>query len=93
MLIGWRRSGGWSRFGHVGEGFGHVDPEDALWWLLNRGARLGSIRPALAAACPDFDPDTEIDRVTMPDRTEQRAKDKQRRLAARAEFERARHRR
>ncbi|MEU8796718.1 hypothetical protein [Spirillospora sp. NPDC048819] len=61
--------------------------------LLNRGAHLESIRPALAAAYPDFDPDTEIDHVTMPDRTEQRAKDNQRRLAARTEFEPTRHQR
>ncbi|MGP4029275.1 hypothetical protein [Actinomadura sp. 3N407] len=93
VLIGWRRDGGWSTFAYVDEDSGHVDPEDVLWWLLNHGAHLGSIRPALTAAYPGFDPDTEIDHATMPDRAEQRAKDKQRRLAARAEFEHARHQR
>ncbi|MFB4308320.1 hypothetical protein [Actinomadura sp. GTD37] len=85
VLIGWRRGADWSTFAYVDEEFGHVDPEDVLWWLLNQGAHLDSIRPALAAAYPDFDPDAEIDHATMPDRTEQRAKDEQRRLAARTE--------
>ncbi|GAA1559511.1 hypothetical protein GCM10009789_11100 [Kribbella sancticallisti] len=60
-----------------------------LWWLLGQGARLELVRPALAAAYPDFDVDAEVDHVTMPDRAEWPAKDEQRRRDACAEFKRA----
>ena len=87
VLISWRRSDTWSMFALVDEDSGYVDPEDILWWLLRQGAALELIRPALAAVYPDFDPDAEIEHVTMPDRIERRAADAQRRLRARAAFE------
>ncbi|TCN40117.1 hypothetical protein EV644_10644 [Kribbella orskensis] len=93
VLIWWRQAGGWSSFAYVDEDSGWVDPGDVLWWLLSQGARLELVRPALSAAYPAFDVDAEVDRVTMPDRAEKRAKDEQRRRDARAEFMRARRQR
>ncbi|MEV6266518.1 hypothetical protein AB0L64_05090 [Kribbella sp. NPDC051936] len=93
VLISWRRADGWSSFACVDRGSGYVAPEDVLWWLLRQGAQLELVRPALAAAYPDFDVDAEVDHVTMPDRAEKRAKDEQRRRDARADFKRARRQR
>jgi hypothetical protein len=90
VLISWRHGGALSTFAYVDEDSGYVDPEDVLWWLLRRGARIELVRAALAAAYHDFDVDAEVDHVTMPDRAERRAKDEQRRREARAEFKRAR---
>ena len=93
VLISWRQASGWSSFAYVDQDSGYVDPEDVLWWLLSQGAQLELVRPALAAAYPDFDVDAEVDHVTMPDRAEKRAKDEQRRRDARAEFKRGRRQR
>ena len=93
VLISWRQDGGLSTFAYVDQDSGYVDPEDVLWWLLRNGARIELVRPALAAAYPDFDVDAEVDHVTMPNRAEARAKDQQRRREARAEFERMRRER
>ncbi|MFI0454584.1 hypothetical protein [Actinomadura sp. 6N118] len=93
MLISWRQGSGWSTVAYMDEDVGHVDLEDVLWWLLRRRAHLELIRPPLATAHPDFDPNADIDHITMPDHTERRVRNKQRRLAARAEFERTRHHR
>jgi hypothetical protein len=90
VLISWRQASVWSSFAYVDQDSGYVDPEDVLWWLLNQGAQLEAVRHALAAAYPDFDVDAEVDHVTMPDRSEKRAKDEERRRDARAEFMRAR---
>ena len=90
VLISWRHANGWSSFAHVDQDSSYVDPEDVLWWLLSQGAHLELVRPALAAAYPDFDVDAEVDHVTMPDRAVKRAEDEQRRRNARAELKRAR---
>jgi hypothetical protein len=90
VLIRWRQGDGLSTFAYVDEDSGYVDPEDVFWWLLRHGARIELVRPALAAAYPDFDVDAEVDQVTMPDRAERRAQDEQRRREIRAEFERER---
>ena len=57
-----RDASGWPSF----QGCGYVNEEDVLWRLLSQGAHLELVRPALAAAYPDFDVDAEVDQVTMP---------------------------